>query len=322
MKNDEQLFFKIEDYLRGNLPPEEAAAFEREIAADAELAETVKMHRFEREGLEFMIGESLRAKIKDWEKSPPAFDEPAPVPQKNYRKWWIGLLAVALLGVTVFLILKDRSTTKGNLPVRDETPLPADSLRKKTENPPVPAENSIPIAGENDKPAEKEPAGNQPQKERYRPELIAWATSAYELPSNFFPDNQRNTGGGEKSPLAPAVATFKQAKPDYKKAIAELQKINQKQYPQDYGKAQEMLAHAYFKDGQYAKAAAIFQKMTEQNLPAAEHDQAEWYLLLSLVPDYEKQKKRVGDLLEKMTAAGELHEYRKEALALLEKIKR
>lgn len=322
MKNDKQLFFKIEDYLRGKLPPEEAAAFEREIAADAELAETVEMHRFEREGLEFMLGENLRAKIKEWEKSPPALNESASAPQKNYRKWWIGLLTVALLSGTVFLFLKEKSSTKGNFPARDVTPLPADTLRQKTENPSVLPENSIPIAGENDKPAEKEPAGKQPQKERYRPELIALATSAHELPSNFFPDNQRSTGGGEKSPLAPAVEAFQQAKPDYKKAIAELLKINQKQFRQDFGKAQEMLAHAYFMDGQYDKAAAIFQKMTEQNLPAAEHDQAEWYLLLSLVPDYDEQKKRVDNLLEKMTAKGGLHEYRQEALAFLEKIKR
>lgn len=322
MKNDEQLFFKIEDYLRGKLPPVEAAAFEREIAADAELAETVEMHRFEQEGLEFMIGENLRAKIKDWEKSPPAFDEPAPGMQKNYQKWWLGLLTVALLSVTFFLVLKDRSPAKENLPAQEETQFPIDTLQQKSENPSVPAENTIPIAGENKQRAEKEPAGNQPQKEYYRPELIALVASAHELPPNFFPDHQRSTGGTDKNPLAPAVAAFKQAKPDYKKAIAELLKINQKQYPQDYGKAQEMLAHAYFKNGQYDKAAAIFQKMTEQNLPAAEHDQAEWYLLLSLVPDYDEQKKRVDNLLEKMTAKGGLHEYRQEALALLEKIKR
>ncbi len=71
MKNDEQLFFKIEDYLTGKLSPEEAAVLERDIANDSELAETVEMHRFEREAMEHLTGENLRAKIKDWEASPP-----------------------------------------------------------------------------------------------------------------------------------------------------------------------------------------------------------------------------------------------------------
>lgn len=318
MKNDEQLFFKIEDYLRGKLTPEEVAAFEQEIAADAELAELVKMQRFEREGLEFFMGENLRTKIKEWETSPPTFDEPSGSTPKNQRKWWIGLLTVVLLSVTVFLILKDKFSIKENIPATKQTPLLHDDIQQEIEKP-LPTENSIPIAEEERKPTEGKTDNKQQANDRYENKLIALATSAHELPSNFFPDNQRSSSSIEKSPLAAAVAIFKQANPDYKKVISELMKINQKQFPQEYDKAQEMLAHAYFNDAQYDKAASIFQKMTEQDLLQAEHDQAEWFLLLSLIPDYVKQKSRVDNLLEKI-ANTKYHEFAKEALILKENL--
>ena len=63
MNRDELLFDKIESYLRGKLPPAEAAAFEAELAADPELAALVKTQRLEREGLEWLVERDLMAKM-------------------------------------------------------------------------------------------------------------------------------------------------------------------------------------------------------------------------------------------------------------------
>jgi anti-sigma factor RsiW len=87
MKNDEELFFKIEDYLDGKLSQAEATTFEQEIAADRELAETVEMHRFEREGLDFMAEENLRKKIIGWETNPPQIIV-GEKPSNRKWVWW------------------------------------------------------------------------------------------------------------------------------------------------------------------------------------------------------------------------------------------
>jgi tetratricopeptide (TPR) repeat protein len=311
MKNDELLFFKIEDYLSGKLPPQEAAAFEREIAADPDLAETVEMHRFEREGLDFMLAEDLRAKLREWEKSPPPLAEDVSSPrQGNQKTWWLLLLAVALLSATVFLFLREKN--QGGLVVpMPEAPLPADTTRQ---NPTSPANNSLPVAQSKGEDAGEKRTVPRPESTPYRQDLIAMASSLYELPPDFYPDNLRSAAGDKESPLTPAAEALRLAKPDYKKAIAILRKITPAQHPAWYAKAQEMLGHAYFGNGQYEEAAAIFINMSQQDLPAAERDQAEWYLLLSLLPAHDRNQKEVDSLLSKMSAEGSYHEFKSEAL--------
>jgi len=317
MKNDEALFYKIEDYLKGKLPPDEAAALEQEIATDPALAEMVEMQRFEREGLEYMMGENLRAKIKDWETSPPL---PRPVSTQSanrsnwsaHKKIWAGLLAIVLLGVAAFFLFRKNEPPVP--PTQTEQIAPQDTTTQEKDVPVPPIENQPPIATDEKKPAEK-----QPTNDARRRELIALADASHQLPPGFFPDNLKGTDGTAKSPLAPAVEALRQTPPNYQKAIAEFSKIRQAAHPQDYDKAQEMLAHVYFKTGQYGKAAAIFQKRTEMGLPPALHDEAEWYLLLSLVPDYDGQKGRVDGLVEKMAGEG-FHEYREEAIEVGKKL--
>lgn len=298
MKNDEHTFYKIEDYLMGKLPPAEVDAFEQEIAADPELAETVEIQRIEREGLLYMMGEDLRAKLKQWETSPPPpFGEPEPQPSK--RRWWLGGLAVAFIGVA--LVVWQLTGSVG------PTEVPAQPPKEHTSPPAQQTETPSPVANE-----ETTPSTKQPQADRYdRAQLATLSTAEYgnKLPSHIFPDNVKSDGTAAESPLSPAVATLSQPKPDFKKAIGELLKISPQAYPNEYGKAQEMLAHVYFNDRQFPKAAAIFQKMIDKGLSPAEKDQTEWYLLLSLLPDYESQKKRVDKLLEGMTGQNSTHEF-------------
>ena len=316
MKNDEQLFFKIEDYLRGKLPPEEAAAFEREIAADPELAETVEMHRFEREGLDYMMAEDLRAKLRKWETSPPTTGAPPSPRLRKQKTWWLLLLAVALLCATVFLFLRKKDPVGLVVPL-PEAQLPADTLRQA---PAFPADSSLPVAQEGRQDGPGKPAYKQPDGTRYRPDLIAMATALHDLPPDFYPDNLRGATDGGKNPLAPAVEALQLATPDYQKAIAVLLKITPAQQPAWHAKAQEMLGHAYFGNGQYEEAAAVFKKMSQQQQPSAQRDQSQWYLLLSLLPAYERHQGEVDSLLSEMTAEGSFHEFKPEALQLKSKL--
>ncbi len=222
------------------------------------------------------------------------------------------MFAALLLGVAAFFFFREKDSTVP--PTQNEQPTTQDSTKQAPEVPTQPVDNQTPIATD-----DKEPAENQPANDARRRELIALADASHELPTGFFPDNLKSTDGTAKSPLAPAVEALRQTPPDYQKAIAEFSKIRPTEHQEEYNKAQEMLAHAYFKTGQYGKAAVIFQKRTEMGLPPALHDEAEWYLLLSLIPDYDRQKGRVDGLLKKMAGA-EFHEYHMEAVEMGKKL--
>jgi hypothetical protein len=73
--------------------------------------------------------------------------------------------------------------------------------------------------------------------------------------------------------------------------------------------AQSLLVFAYFKDKQFGKAAAIFEQLQKSDkLTPSQKDEAEWQLLMSLLPDKSNHKK-VDELLSKMTNPNNYHEY-------------
>lgn len=61
-----QLSEKIEAWLQGKLPTDEAAAFEAEIAADPSLQEEVELHRLTIHAMEHLSEQHLQQNILDW----------------------------------------------------------------------------------------------------------------------------------------------------------------------------------------------------------------------------------------------------------------
>ena len=56
--NEEELYDKLERYVRGKLPSDEAAALERDMADDPNLQEQVRLHRLELESHEYLLREN------------------------------------------------------------------------------------------------------------------------------------------------------------------------------------------------------------------------------------------------------------------------
>ena len=64
----EDRFLKIEAYINGLLPDEEAIAFRAEIEQNQELEREVKLHQLEWEAMHFLREQELRSKFQEWRK--------------------------------------------------------------------------------------------------------------------------------------------------------------------------------------------------------------------------------------------------------------
>ena len=64
-----QLFDKIEDYLAGALNDADAAAFAKEIAANASLAAMVQDYQVGQDAIELLIETDLRAELDYYEQN-------------------------------------------------------------------------------------------------------------------------------------------------------------------------------------------------------------------------------------------------------------
>lgn len=95
---NEILYDKIENYLRGRLPVEDATRFESEIKSDATLRELVNLHRLEYEEREQMIRQQLREQVKDWVKH----QDPSTYNPKS-KKWWRLLGGFFVLLFVIFI---------------------------------------------------------------------------------------------------------------------------------------------------------------------------------------------------------------------------
>ena len=274
---DDNLLDIIEDYLRGKLPAQEAADFERQIAADSALAETVDMMRVEQQAIELMFREELRAKLGDMEKVAPISELAAVQPQNRRMKWLLAaLLAVLAAGGIWFIIRK----------VPQPAPVsPAEQPQPKSDAPPV-AKATEPAPK-----TEAAPQGSPPEN-RY----ASLMTKFYDRESNNRELEASVRGGdirGQSPQTSNALAWMKSGKPE--KAIPELLETTPSDGAIEYEAARKLLAHAYFQNNRFADAAIVFRELAQKD---EGRDEAQWYLLLCLVADYPSQKAKADALFD------------------------
>lgn len=313
MKIDENLFEQIEAYLGGKLPQEEEERFEQQIVADPELQELVEKHRFEREGLEYLVEEDLLEKITQWEAGTTSTKL-----INTRKKWWrgggLGVLAVILLIAGWWLLGNDASPVENNPPTQE--------LQVEPESEPVQEETpERPVVTTPDAPETKVQKDENPAK--HFPEYLAISENNYVVPEYFNGSSVRNTPDGSAlNRVDSLILDFNKAKnkDEYNRLILELRKLKPEEAPRQYELAQELLGHAYYKANRFPEAAAVFQALMEETPIPGFREQFEWYLVLSLIPDYPDHRQHVNNLLTEMIERNPAHGFRESARELRQKL--
>lgn len=297
MEYGEILFDKIESYLSGKLPAEEAVEFERQLKEDPSLAALVDMHRVERLGMEYLVEKDLVQKLKAWEKNPPS-------EQGKKKGKWPWLLATLALAVLLSILIPQIRR-----PSVEEAPQP----EKTAPQPQAP----IAETGQEQKEEEEPPLAEKNKKPSN--DYLALAVSSYSLPENLGSYLRSGETPAPENALTPGLEAFTAGK--YQQAVEAFSLIDPEKHSAEYELAREYLGHALFKLGEYEGAAAVFSAIAAQSAMTA-LDRAEWYLVLSLLPDYQKNRQQINALLEKMTNPDSYHGYAASAETLKTHLKR
>lgn len=88
-------FDKIERYLDGEMNADEQAAFDQDIATNAQLKEEVKQHELARDAMELLIEDELRSQLKTLQAEENASMEPVQIKRPKLRSLYYGLAIAA-----------------------------------------------------------------------------------------------------------------------------------------------------------------------------------------------------------------------------------
>lgn len=295
----EELDELIDQYIRGKLSPEDQASFEQRMKSDPTIHEKIALAKLELDAMELIIEKDLRQQINNWKK-----------PKRNIKKYVIGLSSLALIIIVIlwyfYIPLTQSSEKKIDIPKTQDSIIRKELTPVATNN--APDTTSSNLADDNTK---LEPDKKVPSVDKEENEYLAMANKFYILPSAI--SNLRSIDGEDDS-LNQVLQSFQRK--EYRKTIEILTKSHN-QIPAN-NQANELLAHAYFKTGQFAKASAIFnQIVTDSPVP---EEEAEWYLLLSLLPQYPQDSTRIIALTNTI-AQDQYHSYQKPAQQIAEYLK-
>ncbi len=291
---EDNLHDKIEDYLLGRLPPDEAARLEVDMAADPALAEQVALQRLGLMGMQRLTAAGMGAKFDQWDAdmdapvttaSPPAG---ASTPARN--PWiWVTAALLLLLTAGAFWHFGQMRRERGEqeqdrrqIAFRDSiiAALQADYRTKAAELEALmakPGGDSLTLLevkrlrdelDRKDKALRKleqrRPAGNR------------------QVAMRLAPPPPRTRGGWDDADAVLGAAKTAFDKPDYDEAIRLLKSIP----PGDPRQAQvtQMLPYALFYAGRFQEAKSAFVNLWEQD-EDNEAMNAQGYLLLCYIAE-------------------------------------
>lgn len=286
----EEQFYRIEAYLRGELPPDEKAAFEAELKGDPALAEEVALHRLRNKVAELIVEDDLRAEASKWNAEWKEQEEKPPAPGKKGRlPWWaITGIAVALTALAWLLFRMARptpgppekvgaeQTMPGDEPALEEGLQPQDSLPAQQGGPQGPRKGLQENQPEQrltlpDKPA---PSG-KPRQDGPAPQAVA--AQFLQEPPVFAGEAVRSRdAAGQRFKAATALLLQK----NYRAAIDSLRTFQPGS--QFYPDARYNIGCAYYAQGNY-RSAIPFLKTSAENEAYLYAGHARWYLSLSLL---------------------------------------
>lgn len=304
---DENLHDKIERYLLGQLPPDEAGRLEADMAADPALADQVALQRLALAGMQRLVAREMRARFDQWDAELDAPTETASPPGPgalltNPWAWATGILLL-LLAVGAFWHFNQMEKMRGmadrenrDLALRDSmiAVLRADYEEKARL---LETLLSEPSAG-NDSLARLE-------IKRLREELARKDRALRDLERQRSPGNaqiamrlapppprMRGSGDDADAVLGAAKAAFD--KPDFDEALRLLKNIPAADPRQ--AQVAQMLPYALFYAGRYREAIPAFLNLWEQDADN-EAMNAQGYLMLCYIAEGNTQEARQMQLV-------------------------
>jgi tetratricopeptide (TPR) repeat protein len=276
---DPYLRDRIEQFLLGQLPPEEAARLEVDIASDPALAKQVALQRLALMGMQRLAARDMREHFERWDAEMP--DKPG----ENGKLWrWATIVLAVLLGTAVYqyqqtknAFQKAQELEQRQIAARDtliaalradyqRTAVTLDSLLTADRKQGIPADDTKRLRLELDKKEERLRALER-QDSRGRPQVAMLAA----------PPPPRFRGSGEA--VNPVIRRARTAfdNSDYDEAVQQLTTLG----ADDPSQAQVrlLLPYALFYAGRFNEAIPAFIALWETD-PDNETMNAQGYLLL------------------------------------------
>lgn len=302
---------RIEAYLTGQLPPEDAHAFERDMAGDEALATEVEMQRLEHDAMELLLEKRLKSRMADWKNNPPPnpFEAPTPSPPPpagngSWKKWlpFLGLAILVFSGLWYFMQPKDEPVQPNNWPVDNPSA------------PTTPQEQpNVPIATDEEKGTDTEPQAPAPNPKNDKPPVqqnsryLALATDNYDV-TDF--SSGLKGEGSEKSVFELAAEAF-----DAKQYAKTIELLAKKEAGNE-SQVRYLRGHALFKLKRYGQAATEFKAVAENEF-APDFLSAQWYLALSYLAQGPASRTQFLKLAEELADAKNQHPRQVDAAKLL-----
>ena len=300
MKRDEAQFDKIERYLRGELSEEENLAMEKTIAEDPDLAKELEYQQLELDAMDLILENKLRSKMESWKQPPTA---PPAASKKRFSFWIWGVLTLGLVAL-LFWVFPFFDPPQPTLPPAPPVKPPSGVPDRNPDN-----QDDSPIAADENE-SQTDPIKKAIQIPKIDKEAMALASVTYDLPEEL-KGTLKSPEEGSNSPLDPGLLAF--SAKNYRKAILEFNKIERSAGEDIYLRAQELAGHAYFLNKQYPKAVEVFSVLGRNQDYSTLRQDAEWYLILALLPNYSKNRGQIQQLLIPILDPANYHNYQKQA---------
>lgn len=199
--------------------------------------------------------------------------------QSNFKIWGLFISAFVLLTFAIWFYLK------------------SSTVQEKSLDSPI---------------LQEDPKKNIPTAENLSPATNPYL-ELYTIPDNLIAGLKNLTQEPLEHILTPGLKAF--ANDEFEQVILAFKNIDPQNHPKEYEISQEYLAHAYFNENNFVKAAEIFQVIeTESKLTNARStlQRMQWYLLLSLVSQNDGPQRHVQEinrLLEVINSQEIAHNY-------------
>ncbi len=313
---EEQLYHKIEAYLFGELPPEEAEAFARQIGEDPALARQVELHRLEHDAMEVLLERELRENLQEWTRTAKKGAEPVngpglPAAEQVKRPriiplrrlLWLAAILAGAIFAGIGIIWQPWAVSPPVAIEQEEAPPPEHISPSPA--PALPSEEPAPEPGQ---PLPSTSGQEQETPEPPRqvgPELLALANEAFNDP--FSGDQVRGeppAASGEAGPFAAAVAAYKAGRYERARQLAAEVPASEA----SYGDARLLIGRSLYRQGRYEEAATVFHGILDDEAIAPEDEllqklarqTAEWNLMATYLAQGPPMLPAANRLLEKM----------------------